>query len=109
MLTSDKRNQQVAEQTARANLQNKSTGIAGVYWWDGVRWGSGYLPIVVIDFAYKNVVLTLAGKLFLLHVTALSKSTFISWWSNDFQERLHLHEKPSSRTASIHNAVLHCF
>lgn len=37
--------------------------------------------IVVIYFAYKNIVLTFAGKLFLVHVIALNKLTFISWRS----------------------------
>lgn len=45
----------------------------------GVRWEGGYLLIVVIYFAYKNIVITFAGKLFLVHMMALSKSTFISW------------------------------
>lgn len=58
-------------------LQNKS--IVGIYWWCGVEQGEGggYCAYCCNLFCKSIItILTVAGKLFLVHMMALSKSTF---------------------------------
>lgn len=66
----------------------------------GIGWAGegGHFLVVVVYFAYRNAELTLAGKLFWVHVMTLSRRTFISWRSNDFQGPC-ISKKLSSRTS----------